>query len=253
MSQREDAICLRVSDYSETSQVAHFLTRGCGQVRVIAKGAKRKKSSSGGALDLFCEGELVFIPGKSDSLSTLVEFCEMVSHFGLRGQMARLNAGLYMLELAHELVAESDPHPAVFELLHNGLARLDQADAPTAAVLGYFQWRLLRHVGLLGEMSVCVSCGGAVWPAASGCFSASQGGLLCPNCLVGATGIHRLDSDAMAGLAALMTAEAGGKTSLPDSQADAVNRLLSHHVSQQLGKVLRMTRHVIGPGRKGQQ
>ena len=50
----------------------------------------------------------------------------------------------------------------MFDLLHNALVRLGQSDAPTGAVLAYFQWRLLRHVGLMGELKNCVSCGRAV-------------------------------------------------------------------------------------------
>ncbi|GAG45812.1 unnamed protein product, partial [marine sediment metagenome] len=55
MRHRQPAICLRASDYSETSQVVAFLTRAEGVVRLLAKGAKRAKSKSGGALDLLSE------------------------------------------------------------------------------------------------------------------------------------------------------------------------------------------------------
>ena len=59
MRHREPAICLRTTDFSETSQVLHFLTRGQGVVHVLGKGTKRPKSKSGGAIDLMCEGEVV--------------------------------------------------------------------------------------------------------------------------------------------------------------------------------------------------
>ena len=252
MRRREDAICLRTTDYSETSQVAHFLTPGSGQVRVIAKGVKRKKSSAGGALDLFSEGELVFVPGSPGKLGTLVEFSETVSHSPLRKEASRLNAALYMLELARELIAESDPHPAVFELLHNGLVRLGQADAPIPAVLAYYQWRLLRHVGLMGEMTDCVSCGRAV--AGGGgqrgreiFFSSTLGGLLCDTCEGGEVEKRRISGEALAGLRVLAEARPGRKAALPDGQALEVNRLLAYHISRQIGKPLRMAPHAIGP------
>lgn len=252
MRQREDAICLRTIDYSETSQVAHFLTRDSGQVRVIAKGAKRKKSSAGGALDLLSEGELIFIIGSPGKLGTLVEFSETVSHSPLRRETKRLNAAIYMLELAHELVAESDPHPAVFELLHNGLARLGQADAPVQAVLAYFQWRLLRNVGLMGEMTDCVSCGRSVAgesrPRGREIFFSSRlGGLLCDTCEGSEVEKRPVSNDVLAGLRVLAEAQAGRKSALPDSQAQAINRLLAYHTSRQIGKPLRMAPHAIGP------
>jgi len=250
MPQRESAICLRALDYSETSQVVHFLTRGGGVVRLLAKGTKRPKSKSGGAIDLLAEGDLVFIASSRDALGTLTEFTETASHTTLHKETKLLNAALYMIEIVGETLAEADPHPEVFDLLHNVLARLEQPDAPAPAVLAYFQWRLLRHVGLLGELKSCVSCGRKVGGAAGKAgrdvyFSSSLGGLLCGGCEGSVAEKYRLDGTALAGLAALEAAEAGKKVALPDKQALAVNRLLAYHLAQQLGKPLKMARHAL--------
>ena len=111
-------------------------------------------------IDLMSEGDLVFsIAAGGEGLGTLMEFSESASHTAIRRDAARLNTALYMLEMADAMLAPSDPHPEVFDLLHNALDRLGAADAPVTAVLAYFQWRLLRRVGLLGDMRKCVSCG----------------------------------------------------------------------------------------------
>ena len=247
MRQRESAICLRTTDYSETSQVVHFLTRGWGVVRLLAKGSKRAKSKSGGTIDLLSEGELVFTASSRDSLGTLVEFTETVSHADLRTDEARLNAGLYMIELAGEMLAEADPHPEVFDLLHNGLARLGQADAPGAAVLAYFQWRLLKRVGLLGELRTCAACGAAITGRSRATyFSSRLGGLVCRDCEGSQDEKYLLDGAALAGLAAVSAAEGGARVSLPAAQARAVNRLLAYHIAQQLGRPLKAARRAIG-------
>ena len=249
MRVRTQAICLRTTDYSDTSQVLAFLTREMGLVRVIAKGIKRStKTRPGQALDLFCEGELLYSPARSGGLGTLAEFAETESRTTLRGEVARINAGLYLIEVAGAMLAMEDPHPEVFDLLHNALARLGQADSPIPAVVAYFQWRFLRNVGLLGDLSVCVACSepmaacaqaGPMW------FSATQGGLVCDRCAgVGGERIG-LTPDAMSALTALHAAEAGRRASLPDEQAHAVNRVLSYFIACQLGRSLRMTRHVV--------
>jgi DNA repair protein RecO (recombination protein O) len=252
MQQRESAICLRTTDYSETSQVVHFFTRGWGAVRLLAKGSKRKKSSSGGAIDLMSEGDLVFIASSRQTLSTLVEFTESVSHADLRRDATRLNAGLLMIELVGELLPEADPHPEVFDLLHNGLGRLGQDGAPIPAVLAWFQWRLLRHVGLLGDLSRCVACGGPLTRgrgrgSADVYFSSGEGGLVCGGCEAALSEKFRLDGAALAGVAALAAAEAGKKVALPDKQAHGVNRMLAYHATQQLGKALKAAKYAI-PG-----
>jgi len=245
MRLREPAICLRASDYSETSQVAGFLTRQSGRVELLAKGAKRAKSSSGGPVDLLVEGELVFIPSAGEGLGTLVEFSETVSHAALRRDSRRLNAVLYMIELVSQLLGVGDPHPAAFDLLHNALGRLGETGGNVGAILAYFQWRLLRHVGLLGELNSCVSCGRKAGGRGV-YFSSLQGGLLCRECEGAAAEKYRLDGATLAGLAAIAAAEAGARVKLPDKQALGVNRLLAYHAAQQLGRPLKMARHAIG-------
>ncbi len=248
MRQRDAAICLRTVDYSDTSQVVHFLTPAGGLVRLLAKGTKRPKSKSGGMIDIFQQGQLVFIPSAREGLGTLVEFTESVSHNALRRDQARLSVGLYMIELSGEMLPEGEANPAAFELLRKSLLRLGQADASPAAVLAYFQWRLLRHVGLLGEFDACVSCGREAKGDRSrraSHFSSSCGGLLCPDCQGAATEKFCLDGPTLGGLAALAAAEAGRRVSLPDRQADGVNRLLAYHIAYQLGKPLKTARYVI--------
>jgi len=120
-----------------------------------------------------------------------------------------------------------------------------------AAVLAYAQWRMLRHVGLLGELSECVSCGGPVAPAAKRgardvYFSSLQGGLLCGACEAATTEKFRVDGTTLAGLAALAAAETGKKVRLSQGQAKAVSRMLAYHITQQLGKRLKMERYAVG-------
>jgi len=249
MPERHAAICLRTTDYSETSQVVHFFTRGAGAVRLLAKGSKRAKSKSGGAIDLLAEGDLVYAARHTEALGTLMEFSETASHAALRRDAPRLNAALYMIEMVGELMPPGDPHPEAFDLLHNALARLAHADAPVAAVLAYFQWRLLRHAGLLGDLAACVACGRDMrqrGAAREAHFSSRLGGLLCGGCEPSALEKFRLDAATLAGLAALAAVQSGAKVALPEAQAKAVNRMLAYHVREQLGKPLKVARYAVG-------
>jgi len=240
---REKAICLYVTDFSETSQVAHLLARESGVVHLLAKGSKRPKSAAGGRLDLLEEGEVVFIPARGEGMGTLAEFTPRTHHSALRRRLADLNAALYMVEVTRMLLAEGDPHPAVHDLLSAALARLDRDEAPTQAVLAYFQWRLLRHVGILGEMDHCVGCGEQVG-SGSAWFTSKEGGLLCRKCQNAWTEKRRLGHDALAGIGALRAMDDRKKASLTGEQAAAVNDLLAYHIAYQFGKAPRMLRHV---------
>ena len=213
-----------------------------------AKGSKRPKSKSGGALDLLSEGEMVFSQPASGAMGTLFEFTETVSHLPLRTDAARLDTGLYMIEFVGLLLGEGDPHPEAFDLLHNALGRLGDADAPLAAVLAYFQWRMLTHAGLLGQLSNCVECNAGLWGDSSGgtvFFSSVRGGLLCVSCGCSTDEKTNVSPSAISGLAGLQAARGRAGVSLSDDEVRGVNRLLSYHASYQLGKPLRMARYVI--------
>lgn len=242
--QRDNAICLYVIDFSETSQVAHFLTRAAGVVHLLAKGARRAKSKTGGAIDLLGEGDLVFIPGRGEAMGTLVEFTEQTNHSPLRRRLEAVSAALYMLEVTHLLLAEADPHEKVYDLLSAALRRLDQPDAPAQAVLAFFQWRLLRHVGLLGAMDACASCGQPVGRGEVH-FSSREGGLLCRACEAARTEKFPLSPAALAALEALRAIDRGRRTALAETHAAAVNKLLAYHISYQLAKPLKTLRYIL--------
>ena len=93
----DDAVCLRVTDFSETSQIVTLLTRAHGLVPLIAKGVKResKKGVVSGPLDLLTSGEVVFVPAKGMAeLGTLAGW-ELADHRnGLRADLAGLNAAM---------------------------------------------------------------------------------------------------------------------------------------------------------------
>lgn len=244
-------ICLRTVDYSETSQVVRFLTRDTGVVNLMAKGTKRPKSKSAGAIDLLAEGEVLFSRKNPEALGLLMEFSETVSRTPLRRDAKRLNASLYMIELVGKMLPEGDPHPSVFDLLHNALGRLGDSDSPVEAVLGFFQWRFLRHVGLLSEMGSCVGCGAAIMenlpiPDAEIYFSSQQGGILCPACCGVANEKIRITPPCLRAISALLTVTSGQKANLPESQGAEVNRLLGYHITHQLGKPLNMMKYVMG-------
>jgi len=248
MPLRQQAICIRTTDYSETSQVLRFLTRDSGILSLLAKGSKRPKSKSGGALDLLSEGQIVFSQSASGAMGTLFEFAETVSHLGLRADAGRLDTALYMIEFVGLLLGESDPHPEAFDLLHNALGRLGDADAPVAAVLAYFQWRMLRHAGLLGQLSSCVECDVSIAGGPSGggvFFSSARGGLLCASCGCSVDEKTGVTAATVSGLAGLQAARGRTGVSLCDDEIRGVNRLLSYHASYQLGKRMRMARYVI--------
>jgi len=187
---KDQAICLRAMDYSETSQIVTLLTRSHGRIQVIAKGAKRAKSSFGGPIERFSRGEIVYLPNENSSLYTLREFHQQ---YDLVLTMTRhLDAyycALLGTELLTKLIHDHDPHDILHDVFVQYLQDLGLCTSPDTAkrdrlgLLIVFQLSLLREVGLFPVFSQCLNCKmdmtGARYDAF---FSHEANGLVCRDC-----------------------------------------------------------------------
>jgi DNA repair protein RecO (recombination protein O) len=179
MSEKAQALVIRVADWSETSRIATLWTREFGKVRVLAKGGRRLKSSFENALDLLTLCSIVLLRKSSGSLDLLTE-AQVVRRFSqLRQDLPALYAGYYLAELLDGLTQDYDAHPDLFD---EAVATLTELSGATAGPrLARFELVLLREFGLLPRLETCAACGSAV--SAEGlAFSAAGGGILCPAC-----------------------------------------------------------------------
>ena len=180
---KDEAVVVRLTEFSETSQIVSVFSIGHGQLRLIAKGARRStKQRFAAGLDLLELGEVGFIPAHGDAqLGTLTEWVQRDAFAGLRRELVRLYAGLYAVELVAYLTEEGDPHPELFRALVETLRALG-GDAPAAPLVPAFQSDLLRAIGYAPNLEQCMGCGRPVARGGPVFFSAGAGGLLCRDC-----------------------------------------------------------------------
>ena len=186
-TRNDQAIVLRLSDYSESSQIVSLFTTTAGLVRLIAKGARRgtrKRFAAG--LDLLEHGDVSYIPPRGDAgLGTLTEWVQRDPFSGIRRDLLRQYGGLYAAELVSKLTEEHDPHPELFAALV-GLLRDLAGDtglpAGRVAALVRFQSALLRAIGFAPVLRRCVDCGRPRVRGTPGYFSSTAGGLVCRDC-----------------------------------------------------------------------
>ncbi len=185
MQEKEQAICLRSVDYSDTSQVVTLLTRGGGKIACMAKGSRRPKSRFDGAIEPFSLGPIIFTRPLGEGLCTLSEFEQKPVFAGLRRNLLALNCGLLAAELTESLTDLNDPHPELFDEMVDFLTHIQQStDAMVilAAMIDY-EIALLTHLGIVPILDRCANCSavfGPQWKWAY--FSSSANGLLCPGC-----------------------------------------------------------------------
>lgn len=229
------AIVVRVLDYGERDRVVSLFSRERGKLSAFARGARVSRHRFAGTLELF---HLLAAEVRERAGNDLwvLENAAVESAFGsLRGDLAAIACAGYACELARELVRDSEPHEALFDLLAGYLARLDAPPAMPWELRG-FELGALREAGLMPRLNDCARCGE---PAAPGPmrFDPAHGGVLCERCASAGPAGGRL---AGAGTLEALRRLQGGDASAPPREAAAEAReLLTAYVEHQLGRRLR--------------
>lgn len=149
---------LRTYPLGEADLIVVFFTLEHGQVRSVARGARRVRSRFGSAFQLLTLTRLVFFEKEGRDLTRVSE-CEVdrsYYHVLLTPEAAATAA--YFAELVQEFTAERAPEPALFRLL--GATMEAMAAGVSGALLArYFEVWVLRLSGVLPRLGVCGGCG----------------------------------------------------------------------------------------------
>jgi DNA repair protein RecO (recombination protein O) len=152
MAQREitrtEAVVLRGLDYGETSRIVTLFTREKGKISVIAKGARKTKSSFGSTLQPMAYTQVVFYYKPTRTLQVLTESSHVEAFHRLNRSLDRITIGLRVVELVDALLEEEDPQPRAFTLTLQVLQALDRAGERVENVWPYAQLRLARLMGV---------------------------------------------------------------------------------------------------------
>jgi len=154
---KDQAICIRHVEWSETSQVVVLMTAEHGKVRGLAKGSKRTSPSHmqrfSGGIELLTRGEIVATTKPTAELATLTEWDLQDDYYHLRRNLPAHRLAMYAADLTHALTVDLDPHPRTFTALDTFLQSLSATDerARSAALLR-FQWTLLDDSGYRPEL-----------------------------------------------------------------------------------------------------
>lgn len=182
---KDKGICIRSTDYSETSQILTFFTSENGKISVIAKGSRRSKSSAfSGPIEICSAGDLVYSIKEGEKLGTLTEYNPTFLLTGIRKKLLSLNICFLAAELLNLFTQEHDPHPELYDEAITFLKKLDESPENQAACnLIIFEFDLLTYTGSLPVTGMCTNCKRKFandWKQYY--FSTSAGGLICRDC-----------------------------------------------------------------------
>jgi DNA repair protein RecO (recombination protein O) len=178
---KDQAICIRHWDWSETSQTVSLFTLGHGVIRGLAKGSKRENAPFSGGIELLTRGEIVFIlkagAREQGTLSTLTAWDLQEPFTPLRKSLPHLHGAMFIVDLVHHALHDMDPHTDLFNVLNKSLELIASGSPPMRVVLA-FLWALLDETGYRPEVFRDPRTGRPVPQVPVYTFSPKLGGLL---------------------------------------------------------------------------
>lgn len=242
MLKKDKALCIRAIDYSDTSQIVTFFTKDNGKISAIAKGAKRRKSSFGGPIEILSCGDIIFSQKDTHSLATLTEFDQLGISHNLRKNMLVLNSAFFTVELLNIFTHEADKHPQLFDSLIEFITDIQTAPPgrETLALLILFQFTLLSQTGVLPILRFCLNCKTPLnhhWLRYY--FSSAANGMVCHDCQPSFPDRTVLTPDVAKCLSDLKH--------IKDAKAETIQgieRLLIAHFTEISGKHLKMAKFI---------
>jgi DNA repair protein RecO (recombination protein O) len=224
---RATGFVLRNRPLGETDRLVTCFTQEHGRITGVAKGAGKLRSRFGSSLQPLSLIRLMLFGKETRSLYRIDHTDILISFQALRDDWEKLRPALYAVDLVDALLAEADPQPRVFTLLHRLLTSIAQGETANLEVwLRVFEARLLKLVGYGPLLERCVLCHRVA--AVSGAVSPDLGGYVCSACTPGVGDARRLSPATLRLLARV--------TTLP---WEAVERLhLSMPQRQELRQVL---------------
>jgi DNA repair protein RecO (recombination protein O) len=166
----QQAFVLHTYPYRETSLLVEVLTRAAGRISLVARGARRPRSPTRGALMAFQPLSLSWF-GKGE-LRTLAQAEWTGGQALLRGEA--LLCGFYLNELLVKLLAREDPHEELFDRYREALGKLALGD-PSPPILRAFEKALLKELGYAMTLDREAASGRAIDPDALYTYDPERG------------------------------------------------------------------------------
>ena len=183
MSQRIEkcnVFVLKVTEYSNTSQIIQFFSREFGHIGVIAKGTRNPKNKYYGLIQLLGNYEVVLYK-KDTTLSLLKEISLIDDHNELTSDLNMMALAHAAAELYLQLMFEEDDYEKFYILLAQFYEFLPSIKRNHILVFWRFLLRVASFLGFSFKFSQCQVCGIQNSELFHG-ISFVHNGFICSNC-----------------------------------------------------------------------
>ena len=209
---KTEAILVRTTPYSNTSQIVQWLTAEGSALATLVKGAQRPKSPFLGQYDAFYTCELLYYENSRNGLHIAGACCPLKARERLRCDWRAFAGASYVMYLVTRTIRDDAAHPELYTLTEQVLDSLAEGGVTREQVF-WFELQVLRQLGIAPRLNACASCGKRIADAPPFVFSCERGGLVCRSCSGRAgRGQAPLAPDALAILRRWASDRKGGST-----------------------------------------
>ena len=174
-----DGLIIREQQTGEDDRLVTLLTRDYGVLRAFVRGAKRIKSRSQSATQLFAYGKFSIYRGKDAYAIDEAQPIEIF--FDLRNDIEALSLAQYFCELAGELAPVEDDAAEYLKLTLNALHMLSKNKRSHPQLKAIVELRMMSLSGYMPDLVACGDCGEF---ADNGMFfSPVEGQVFCGECV----------------------------------------------------------------------
>lgn len=153
MIESSQAVILKRFPYGDTSLIARCFTREFGKVSLIARGARRKKSTITAHLQPLAYLDVVFYYKPDRDLQTLSKAGFVETWNRIPKDLKKIAYGMAVLELTDKTLTDHDPHSVLFEEMVEVLRAFDRFDKKLNLVFWYYELQLLSRLGFHPDLS----------------------------------------------------------------------------------------------------
>lgn len=170
-----EGIIVSETPYSESSKIINILTKD-GIIGVMAKGAKKLKSSFRTTTDKFSLGtfNIYYHEGK---LSTLISADIINPLNNIKTDIVKIGYLTYICELSYQ-TAKQNNDGNIYTILKSAILKMENG-LDSMIITNILELKMLDYLGVKIDLDKCIKCGDSKDIVT---ISGDAGGYLCKNC-----------------------------------------------------------------------
>jgi len=169
-------VILKRINYGEADRIITTFTKDFGKINFIAKGSRKIKSKTAGAIELFYISDLVLSKGKN---LYILNSSSIIKPFLPHQDLTSIKLGGYIAETIIKTIPDDSPNDKIYSLLEEVFGTFNQ-DINLSLLGAYFSVQYIQLSGVSPNLETCTKCG--VKPSTKVYFSNSANGLLDKGC-----------------------------------------------------------------------